>query len=95
MTTAKKISFLHEKGKGVGDLLHRAREVEIGYEVFFDRGLHPVLSNEMRDAFPESGWYGVVAVHSEPSNVSYDVRTTSGVLERVCYTWFSTARKHH
>ena len=86
------LSLLPERDMSLDGLVQRAREVPLHAEVFIDRKRYPTLSTEMRDAFPESGWHEIVAVHSGPGNVSYDVKTSTGLIERVCYTWFSKAR---
>jgi hypothetical protein len=49
---------------------------------YIDRTIHSHISTEMRTAFPQSGWYEVVRVHADPGNVSYDIKTSEGVLLR-------------
>ncbi len=64
-------------------------------ELYFHRDAHRTLPLEMKSYLSESGWYPVIKVHLPEEgcgNVSYDLQTPRGVLERVGYRWFEKAR---
>ena len=60
-------------------------------EVYFNPP-SSTLPLEMREKMNSAGWYGVTNVHIDHGNVSYDVRTPNGILERVGYNWFEKIR---
>lgn len=62
-------------------------------DVYFDRSrYHGTLPLELRDHLTGSTWYSVKQIYLTDGNLSFDLETPSGVLERVGYTWFDKGR---